>query len=511
MGKNVENTEYSIAVDLGASGSKMAAVRVHGGVVSLEDIYTFPNVPLNLGPGLYWDIFDLYRNILKGLSWFGSKYGKPKSIGIDSWGATYGFLDAQGRLAEPVFHYRDKRTAGVLEKLYGRLSKREIFTLTGCQCASSYTLVQLYASALQGDAILSSAQHLVLLPDLLAYFLGGALSAERTIAGTTAMLQPSQRDWCGELLSALGIPAGFLLPLTDTGTIKGHLSPSVAGETGMGAVPIVSAIGHDSAAAVAAIPGFGEDDLYVSIGTNISMGIYRDAPALDDAFYEGGFKNTGGDGGKIIVYRDFPAAWILNCLYAEWIKTDTSLTFNDLDVLASQTEQGEFFDIEDPLVQEAGGVMSETIASLVEKTGRPPPRSREAFAASVMKSIALCVRRYARKLIRLRRKDFDKIWLISGGIRYRNLTSAIAGALERPVYSGLPYATLLGNAVSQLYALEDLDRTLYGEKNAGNSFFAEIRPSSRPDWSGCGDCAIDNNILPLNRCSNGGLHGHQYN
>jgi sugar (pentulose or hexulose) kinase len=468
--------EYSIAVDLGASGSKMAAVRVRGGIVSLEDVYNFPNVPLYLGPGLYWDIFDLYRHILKGLAWFGSKYGKPKSIGIDTWGATYGFLDARGRLAEPVFHYRDTRTAGVLEKLYTRLPKQRIFALTGCQCASSYTLVQLYASVLQEDAILSSAKHLVLLPDLLAYFLGGVLSTERTIAGTTAMLEPSQQDWNRELLSVLGIPAGFLLPLTDTGMVKGRLSASVADETGLGPVPIISAIGHDSAAAAAAIPDFDEDSLYVSIGTNISMGIYRNTPALDDAFYEGGFKNTGGDGGKIIVYRDFPAAWILNRLYAEWIKTDASLTFDDLDVFASQTEQGEIFDVEDPLIQEAGGSMSQTIAGLVEKTGRPVPQSREAYAAGVMKSIAARVRYYAHKLISIRGKDFNRIWLISGGTRYKTLASLIAGALDKPVYAGLPYATLLGNAVSQFYALGDLDRNLYRSKNTEVSLFTEIQP-----------------------------------
>jgi sugar (pentulose or hexulose) kinase len=469
--------EYSIAIDLGASGSKMAAARVRGGAVSLEDVYSFSNVPLYLGPGLYWDIFDLYRHILKGLAWFGSKYGKPKSIGIDTWGATYGFLDAQGRLAEPVFHYRDKRTAGVLEKLYARLPKQKIFALTGCQCASSYTLVQLYASALQGDAILSSAKYLVLLPDLLVYFLGGVLSTERTIAGTTAMLEPSQQDWNRELLSALGIPAGFLLPLTDTGMVKGHLSASVADETGLGSVPIISAIGHDSAAAVAAIPDFDEDSLYVSIGTNISMGIYRDTPALDDAFYEGGFKNTGGDGGKIIVYRDFPAAWVLNRLYDEWKKTDASLTFDDLDAFASQTKQGEIFDIEDPLIQDAGGSMPQTIAGLVEKTGRPVPQSREAYAAGVMKSIAVRVRYYAHKLIRIRGKDFSRIWLISGGTRYKTLVSLIAGALDKPVYAGLPYATLLGNAVSQFYALGDLDRNLYRSKNTEVSLFTEIQPA----------------------------------
>jgi sugar (pentulose or hexulose) kinase len=97
--------------------------------------------------------------------------------------------------------------------------------------------VQLYASVLQGDAILSSAKHLVLLPDLLVYFLGGDLCTERTIAGTTAMLEPSQRDWCHALLDALHIPSGFLLPLGDTGAIRGVLSASVAEETGLGGCP----------------------------------------------------------------------------------------------------------------------------------------------------------------------------------------------------------------------------------------------------------------------------------
>jgi sugar (pentulose or hexulose) kinase len=495
----VGNEGYLIAIDLGASGSKMAAARLSGGGVNLEDIYTFPNVPLCLGPGLYWDIFDLYKHILRGLAWFGSKYGKPQSIGIDTWGATYGFLDMRGRLAEPVFHYRDKRTTGVLEKLYARVSKRKIFTLTGCQCAPSYTLVQLYASVLQGDAILSSAKHLVLLPDLLAYFLGGELFTERTIAGTTAMLEPSQQDWCHALLDTLHIPSGFLLPLSDTGMIKGTLNASVAEETGLGAVPIVSAIGHDSAAAVAAIPSFDEDSLYVSIGTNISMGIYRATAALENGIYEGGFKNTGGDGGRIIVYRDFPAAWMLNRLYAEWVKTDEALSFDDLDALAAQVKQGTFFNIEDPLIQEAEGSMSRTIAALIEKTGRPVPDSKGAFVASVMESIALRVRHYADRLVRMRGKDFGEIWLISGGTRYKTLVSFIAEALGRPVYAGLPYATLTGNAVSQFYALGELDRNRYRDAgDAGASLFTEICPGKlrkSRNWSECTEWAVEKEVL----------------
>ena len=471
---------YSIAIDLGASTSKMAAACITGNSVELVEVYTFPNKPLNLGPGFYWDIFDLYRNILGGLARFGAKYGEPQSVGIDTWGATYGFLDAHGRLAEPVFHYRDKRTSGVLEKMYGIVPQRKIFDLTGCQCASSYTLVQLYASVIQQDPILSNAKHLVLLPDLLAYFLGGGLSAERTIAGTTAMLEPSQRDWSRELLDALGIPPGFLLPLSDTGMIKGRLQGPAAKETGLGGALIVSAIGHDSAAAVAAIPGFNEDDLYVSIGTNVSMGIYRDTPALEEEFYTGGFKNTGGENGKIIIYRDFPGAWILNNLYAEWVQEDTALSYDDLDFLASRVEQGTVFDIEDSAIQEAGGSISGTITELIKKTGEPVPR----------------VLYYASKLAAVKKKDFNRVWLISGAVRYKTLVSRIAGALGRPVYAGLPYASLTGNAVSQFYALGKLDRDRYGEQTGSASRFTEILPGTSRDWRACMERAIEKNILP---------------
>jgi sugar (pentulose or hexulose) kinase len=229
------------------------------------------------------------------------------------------------------------------------------------------------------------------------------------------------------------------------------------------------------------------------------MGIYRTAPALENGFYEGGFKNTGGDGGRIIVYRDFPAAWMLNRLYAEWVKIDAALSFDDLDALAVQAKQGAFFNIEDPLVQEAGGLMSRTIAALVEKTGQPVPDSKEAFVASVMESIALRVRHYADRLVRMRGKDFGEIWLISGGTRYKTLVSFIAEALGRPVYVGLPYATLTGNAVSQFYALGELDRNRYRDAgDAGASLFTEICPGvlRKPrNWSECTEWAVEKEVL----------------
>ncbi len=48
---------------------------------------------------------------------------------------------------------------------------------------------------------------------------------------------------------------------------KGHGHPEIASLTGIGPAKLVASVGHDSAAAVAAIPGFGKNKLYISIGT----------------------------------------------------------------------------------------------------------------------------------------------------------------------------------------------------------------------------------------------------
>ena len=52
-------------------------------------------------------------------------------------------------------------------------------------------------------------------------------------------------------------------------TFKGNLRQEIQIQTGMKNTRLVATVGHDSAAAVAAIPDFGENKLYISIGTNV--------------------------------------------------------------------------------------------------------------------------------------------------------------------------------------------------------------------------------------------------
>ena len=220
------------AVDIGASGGKMALAEYDGNSLKVLEYLDFPNRPADIGTALYWDVFGLMHSIQDGLSLFRRKYGEPDTVGIDTWGASYGLLDREGRLLEPAYHYRDARTADIMEKMAGVMSDRELFMLTGCQCNRTYTLPQLYACRLSGNGILDLADKMLFMPDLLGYFLTGSTSTEMTIAGTSCLLDKSQQRWSHEVAEAFDIPERMYTEIVDSGTVKGEFSRRVKEQTG---------------------------------------------------------------------------------------------------------------------------------------------------------------------------------------------------------------------------------------------------------------------------------------
>ena len=112
-------------------------------------------------------------------------------------------------------HYRDRRTDGVSLPL----SASELYAATGIQHLPFNTIYQLAAAA--GTPALASARTLLLIPDLLAYWLTGAIGAEVTNASTTALLDVSSRTWATGLMERAGIPAALFPALRQPGDVIG--------------------------------------------------------------------------------------------------------------------------------------------------------------------------------------------------------------------------------------------------------------------------------------------------
>lgn len=444
----------SIAADLGASGGKMAKGYFDGEKLTFSVIHNFINTPVETPNALYWDIFALYQNVITGISMNAGKSEKIESIAIDTWGASYGLLDKRGRLLEPVYHYRDSRTSGSIEEIYKIVDKKHVFQMTGCQCNRTYTLPQLYSYIEQDSKILDSASKMLFLPDLLEYFLSGEISTEMTIAGTSALMNKEQENWCYPLFKRLSLPIHMLTDIVDAGSRKGYLLKNISEKTGAGKVQVIAATGHDSASAVAAIPGFGENKLYISVGTNISMGIESATSIVTEKSFGCGFKNTGGFNRKKILYRDFPAFWLINELRRIWETEGKKYSFHDIIKIAEESNSRHVYvDIEEPEFNNAKGDMRVKINNYLQKTNQKFPETDGEYVLCIFESIAMKIKYYAGLLKNQLHVFCSEVFVINGGTRNQLLMQIISDALGMEIKTGMPYATLVGNILTQLYAL----------------------------------------------------------
>lgn len=445
-----------IAVDIGASSGKMAFGEFDGSQLLVREYRDFANRPVDIGTALYWDVFSLHNAIVDGMAYFKEKYGEADAVAVDTWGASYGLLDKKGRLMEPVYHYRDERTRTTIQDMNSVMNTYELFRLTGCQCNRTYTLPQLYSYRAENSAVLYNASSMLLLPDLLGYFLTGVKTTEMTIAGTSCLMENRQENWSIEVARRFGIPEKLYTEIVEPRTFKGNLRQEIQIQTGMKNTRLVATVGHDSAAAVAAIPDFGENKLYISIGTNVSMGVERSECLLSREGYLKGFKNTGGIDRKKIIYRDFSACWHLD----EFIRTrkEQGITYSFVDLINMALEVKNpvpWFDVEVLSFNEAGGDFCRKMNQYFAQTGQRELTEDGEFVRSIYESIVLKIRHYAEALKELG-IIYGRINIINGAVRNSLLMQMISNALGKEVYAGMEYATLTGNLLTQLYAMGEV-------------------------------------------------------
>ena len=134
------------AVDLGASSGRVIVGRVADGRVSLEEVHRFPNEPVQLEDGLYWDALRLHHEILTGLRRAARVAPGLRSIGIDTWGVDVGMLDGTRALVGNPVHHRDPRNVAAVERVHARIPQAELYARTGLQFMSINTLYQLEAA-----------------------------------------------------------------------------------------------------------------------------------------------------------------------------------------------------------------------------------------------------------------------------------------------------------------------------------------------------------------------------
>ncbi|MEW2294966.1 rhamnulokinase family protein [Streptomyces sp. NPDC006743] len=453
------------AVDLGASSGRVMVGRVGPDILELTEAHRFPNRPVRLPEGLHWDVLGLYAGVLDGLR----AAGAVDSVGIDGWAVDHGLLDAEGALLANPVHYRDARTEGVAEKVWATLPAAELYAATGIQYAPFNTLYQLMAA--RSTARFAAARRLLLVPDLLTYWLTGEEGTELTNASTTQLVDPRTRRWSREVADRLGIDLGLFAPLRRPGDPAGLLRPAVLEETGLtGPVPVTTVASHDTASAVAAVPATGERFAYICTGTWSLAGLELDAPVLTEESRAANFTNELGLDGTVRYLRNIMGLWLLQECLRAWGEPDLGGLLRQAAAvpgLRSVVDAGDAAFL-------APGRMPERIAEACRASGQPVPGTPAETTRCILDSLALAHRRAIGQAQHLAGRSVDVVHVVGGGTRNALLCQLTADACGLPVVAGPTEAAAFGNVLVQARA-----HGLVGDRAGMRRLLARTRSLTR--------------------------------
>ncbi|MEA4966355.1 MAG: rhamnulokinase family protein, partial [Oscillospiraceae bacterium] len=470
------------AFDLGASNGRAILGRFDGEKIVMQELHRFENNYVGMGDVQYWDLPYLYSQIKQGfLAFRRGEFGNLDCFGIDTWGVDYGLLDHNGNLLSNPRAYRMAQDAD-MEAVWETVGFPTLFARTGISGLNFNTIYQLARRKREGDAALSCAETLLLMPDLLGYFLTGEKRSEYTNVTTTMLYHPQTRDWDWETIAALGLPKQIFTPIDRAGQLRGRLLPALAEEFGLNRAPFAAVGTHDTASAVAAVPGKGSF-AFCSSGTWSLFGMETDAPLLQDGVRDAHFSNEGTVQGGFRPLRNIMGLWIIQECRRDWQKAGQKLSWEEIGQAARQTRRFRSIIDPDDTAFFAAGNMERKIQEFCRSTGQPVPETVGEVARCIYESLALKYRSALEGLEAIKGARIDSLNIVGGGIQNRLLSQMAADALDRPVVTGPIEGAAMGNLLTQAMALGEIANLEELRQVVRNSTEVETyAPSHTQDW-----------------------------
>lgn len=439
-------TEQSVlAIDLGAESGRVMRVGFDGERFSLEELHRFRNLPIETPDTLYWNAPRLWYDIQTGI-YQGMQRGSIASMGVTSWGVDFALLDTRGHLIDNPVHYRDGRTAGMVEWVFERVPARLVFERTRIQLMSINTLFQLASLKRADSPALTLAHKLLTIPSLFSYWLSGAQVSEFTHVTTTQCYNPRAQAWDEETLGTLDIPTEILPEVVQPGTRIGAYR----------GVPVIAATSHDTASAVVAVPATTPDYAYLSSGTWSLFGLEVPQPIISDAAFAAAITNEGGAYGTYRLLQNVMGLWLAQQSRATWAAAGKQYSYDELVRLAETAEPfRSLVNPNDARFLEPGD-MPQRIRDICRETGQPIPESEGQVMRCIFESLALRYRLVLDRLLTLTGRRVQDLHIVGGGSRNELLNQMTANATGRRVIAGPVESTALGTAIVQFITLGEI-------------------------------------------------------
>jgi rhamnulokinase len=345
------------------------------------------------------------------------------------------------------YHYRDPRSLRGVQAVHAAVSPAELYGRTGLQFLSFNTLYQLASETPAGEG----ADTLLMIPDLLAFWLTGVAVTEATNASSTGLLDPRTRTWDAGLMQRIGIPRELFAPVVSPGTVLGGFRGPVAGAVGAD-LPVVAVATHDTASAVAAVPMDPSRAAYISCGTWGLVGVELPAPVLTEAAREANFTNEGGVDGSTRFLHNVMGLWILSETLRTWEGRGGAADLRTLLAAAADVPAPEaLFDVDDDRFLPPGD-MPARIRDWLTERGLAVPGTDVGIVRLIVESLAGAFANAVRDAERLSGVRIERIHVVGGGCQNTLLCQLTADRAGLPVLAGPVEATAAGNLLIQARA-----------------------------------------------------------
>lgn len=473
-----------LAFDLGATSGRSLLGTLTNGRLQLKELTRFPNQILQIGNHFHWNIYSLFEHLKAGLVAAKKEGVEISSIGIDTWGVDFALIAEDGSILGAPYAYRDPHTVGAPEKFFELIPREKVYELTGIQVMNFNSLYQLFALSQANNSLLKATKEILFMPDALAYLLTGNKVVEYTIASTSQILNPRTKQFEAELLKKAGVSPSILGDIVMPGHVVGQLKDDLAEESELGKINVVSVAGHDTGAAVAAVPAENENFAYLSSGTWSLMGIEVKDAIINEETFALNFTNEGGIEGTTRFLKNITGMWLLEQCLKEWKKEGITYAYEKLiEIVKTAPAFKSIIDSDDPSFANPVS-MTKAITNFCIKTGQETPSTHEEFVRCIFESLSLKYNYVLGKLKGLAPFPIDKLHVIGGGSKNPLLNQWTANAIGITVIAGPSEATAIGNIMIQAKAAGCVDSLQEMRQIIGESFqLDKFLPEDSEVWA----------------------------
>lgn len=452
--------KYIVSFDCGNSSFRTVLGVYDGERIESKVIQQTPNEMIKIGDYYYWDILKIYSGLLSGLKTVSAKY-RIDSIGICTWGVDFALFDSQGIMLSNPLSYRNTIGAGSLAAL-GESAREKLFDETGIVCDKINSCYMLKGIRDISPELFEAADKVLLIPDILNYFLTGNMFNEPSELSTTQLMDAKSKEISSTACGILNIPNKLFGRISEHGTSIGVLSNEIREELGITyEVPVISVPSHDTASAVLAVPARSGQFAFISSGTWSLIGTELAYPIINEEVRRHNLTNEVGAFDTITLLKNNAGMFLIQRLKKEYEhEVCREVDWEALNALGDSVESSDIlFDVNDERFFNPVN-MSDALWSYFKGKGLVRgEKDWSIIIRSFVKSMALSYAETVGKIEKISGQCFDSIYIIGGGSQNRRLCKETANLTGKRVVAGGKESTSLGNILAQIKYFEP-DKTI---------------------------------------------------